>query len=141
MVSGGRTRSILLIPSKFVLVEGMAAAPTVLWIELGAVGILVPDCPGRSGRCDWFPLPLGATGLACIVRRAGDVSFLSDWMTVGVLGAAAIAGRLKRACPSRRQRARIDPKSRNSSVVSGSGPRMSIQGAALKMWASGLREH
>jgi hypothetical protein len=72
-------------------------------------------------------LPLGATGLARIVRRAGEVSFLSDWITIGAPGAAATAGRLERACPRRRQTAAIDIRSRNSSVVSGQGVRMSIQ--------------
>jgi hypothetical protein len=59
-------------------VEGMAAAPALVWIELGAVGSLVPDCPGCSGRWYWLPLPVGAIGLACRVRRGAEMSFLSD---------------------------------------------------------------
>src|SRR6266516_235938 len=118
-VSGGRTPSRLLTPSKFVVVEGMVAAPRVVWIDFVAVGTLVPDCPGCSGRCDWLPLPLGATGLECIVLSGGDVSLLSGWITVGAPGAPASAGRPVRACPSRRQTPTSHPRRCNSTAVLG----------------------
>src|SRR5207248_625444 len=96
--SGGRTLSRLLTPSKLVLVAGTVAAPAAVWIDLGAVGTLGPDCPGCSGRWELFPFPPGAAGLACRLRSAGEVSFLSDWITAAAVALEARAGSADREC-------------------------------------------
>jgi hypothetical protein len=91
-------------------------------------------------------LPLGATGLACIVRRGGEVSFLSGWMTVGPPWSAASAGRApslpspneggkEMACPTRRDSATIGSRIRNLRSLGSAGGGVNGQ-AHTQNWAT-----